>query len=161
MNLFVLDEDPTVAAQLACDKHVIKMTLETAQMLSTIAHAHGAGQFAYKPTHAKHPCTIWVGQSQENFEWAYYHGLALGREYTLRYGKTHKSELVIRRLQPLIQMLPRIGKLSPFAQAMPPEYKHPCAVTAYRRFYQGEKAKFAKWSAPRSRPAWMDTEISL
>lgn len=159
MNLFVLHEDPVIAAQLACDKHVVKMTLETAQMLSTIAHAHGMGQWAYRPTHANHPCTLWVGQSQENFEWAFQHGISLGLEYTLRYNKVHKSQSVIRRLEPLMRLLPKKGKLSPFAQAMPPEYKNSCAVTAYRTFYQKEKARFAKWSFPRSRPEWMGPEF--
>ena len=161
MNLFVLDEDPKVAAELACDKHVVKMTLETAQMLSTVAHAHGMGQWAYRPTHANHPCTLWVGHSQENFEWAFQHGLSLGLEYSLRYRKTHKSELVIRRLESLIKLLPKKGRMSAFAQAMPPEYKRTCPVLAYREFYQKEKARFAKWSSPRSRPWWMDAEIPV
>ena len=146
------------------------MTLETAQMLSTVAHAHGMGQWAYRPTHAKHPCTLWVGESQENFEWAFEHGIALGFEYSLRYSedgpggkryKQHKSVDVIRRLESVMKLLPKMGKLSPFAQAMPDEYRNSCAVTAYRTFYQKEKARFAKWSAPRTRPEWMGPEIFL
>ena len=35
MNIFILDNDPVIAAQMQCDKHVVKMIVESAQMLST------------------------------------------------------------------------------------------------------------------------------
>ena len=35
MNIFVLDKDPHIAAQMHCDRHVPKMIVESAQMLST------------------------------------------------------------------------------------------------------------------------------
>ena len=79
MNLFVLDSDPGLAAQMACDQHVVKMPVETAQMLSTVCRLRGI-PLGYKPTHIHHPCTKWVGMSKENFLWALNHGLGLCRE---------------------------------------------------------------------------------
>ena len=32
MNIFVLDKDPIISAQMQCDKHIVKMPLESAQM---------------------------------------------------------------------------------------------------------------------------------
>ena len=95
MNIFVVDEDPVVAAQQLCDKHVVKMILETAQMLCTVARNHGH-EAPYKVAHPKHPCTLWVGKSAANWQWLIDHGLAMAAEYTRRYGRKHKSEEVIR-----------------------------------------------------------------
>ncbi len=68
MNIFALDTDPVTCAQYHCDKHVIKMILESVQMLSTTCSILGA-EAPYKPTHANHPCTKWVRESWENFGW--------------------------------------------------------------------------------------------
>ena len=60
MNIFVLHKNPIEAAKMACDKHVVKMILETAQMLCTVAHAHGF-EAQYRATHAfcsSHAATI-------------------------------------------------------------------------------------------------------
>ena len=96
MNIFVVDEDPVVAAQQLCDKHVVKMILESAQMLCTVALEHGYEDAPYKKAHPKHPCTLWAGKSAENWQWLITHGLAMAEEYTRRYGRQHKSEAVIR-----------------------------------------------------------------
>ena len=88
MNIFVVDYDPNKSAQDLCDKHVVKMILETAQMLCA---AHPIGTAPYKATHLKHPCTLWVARSIDNYEWLLTHGYALCREYTARYGKRHKT----------------------------------------------------------------------
>lgn len=98
MNIFVLNEDPVICAQLHCDKHVVKMPLETAQMLCTAIHIHTKGQVLtpYKPTHTGHPCVIWTSRSIENFLWLADLGLQLCFEYTYRYGKEHKSQEVIQ-----------------------------------------------------------------
>ena len=76
MNIFVLHEQPDVAAQILCDKHVVKMILESAQMLCTVAHNHGYDA-PYRRTHPKHPCTLWAGKSQENWDWLISHALAM------------------------------------------------------------------------------------
>ena len=92
MNIFVLDYNPTRAAKMQCDKHVVKMALETAQLLCT---AFPGGTAPYKLTHFNHPCAIWCRESLKNYNWLIDHGIALCDEYQHRYGKTHKSKEVI------------------------------------------------------------------
>ena len=81
MNIFVLHHDPQVAAEMACDKHVVKMILETAQMMCTVVAAHDIHP-PYRATHAKHPCTIWASESRTNWQWLTDYGLSLSAEYT-------------------------------------------------------------------------------
>ena len=150
MNIFVLHRDPKIAAQMSCDKHVVKMILETAQMLCSAARAKGAWA-PYRQTHKKHPCTLWTGASKANWEWLTTHGLALCSEYALRYGRRHKSQSVIEYCNKLKLDFTSV-QLTPFAQAMPPQYKNGCAVTAYRDYYHGEKARFATWKT--KTPKW-------
>ena len=94
MNIFVIDKNPRTAARQLCDRHVVKMALETAQILSAVAHQKGFNA-PYKISHQKHPCTIWAGKSFGNWRWLVAHGLAVCDEYTRRYGRTHKSREVI------------------------------------------------------------------
>ena len=152
MNIFILDRDIKTCARYHADQHVVKMILESAQMLCTVVNRTG-GRAPYKSTHAKHPCTLWVGKSLSNWRWLCRLALALNQEYRYRYRTVsdHKSASVIRDL-PLPE-LADIG-LTEFAQAMPEQYKVPGdAVRAYRQFYIGEKAKFAKWTRRRP-PVW-------
>ena len=150
MNIFVLHKDPVRAAQMACDKHVVKMILETAQMLCTAARTKSAWA-PYSATHKGHPCTIWAGRSQGNWDWLVQYGMALCEEYTKRYNKRHKSEAIIRYCGELNIQFER-QEQTPFAQAMPPQYKNDCVVTAYRAYYMGEKAGFATWKT--QTPDW-------
>lgn len=139
------------------DKHVVKMPLETAQMMWTALHRHDETLIDKKPetgplasmfygaTHKGHPCTIWCGDTRTNFAWLYKHGLALCAEYERRYYKKHKSLRAIKHAWTYREIIPE-GELTPFAQAMPDEYKCPGdAVKAYRDYYHGEKYRFAKW----------------
>ena len=146
MNIFVLHTNPEKAAQMLCDKHVVKMILETAQILSTVA------QRGYKPTHAKHPCTLWAKESIQNWNWLCEHGIAMGKEYTARYGKVHKSIDVIQDLIDNPPDLPNKG-LTPFAQAMPDDYKCNDAVSAYRKYYINDKKDIAVWKYSET-PDW-------
>ena len=158
MNIFVLDRDPEVAARMHCDKHVPKMILETAQMLSTAHHVYDTpqAQFVYKKAHLNHPCTIWVRESTANYSWAWHLYLNLLVEFKKRRGKHHKSGELIHHLAHTPPM-PSCG-LTPFAQAMPPEYKQADAVEAYRAYYKGDKAAFAKWEWPTAQtPSWWDS----
>jgi len=150
MNIFVLHYDPKKAAQVQCDKHVVKMILETAQMLCTVAQNCGFNA-PYRATHKNHPCTLWTGKSKQNWDWLIEHGLALCTEYTERYGKVHKSQQHIEWCKDLNISLPTVG-LTPFAQAMPVQYKNKCAVNAYRAYYRGEKSGFATWK--KNKPNW-------
>lgn len=156
MNIFVLDRNPKLAAQMQCDKHVVKMILETAQMLCTVAHANGFNA-PYRATHKNHPCTLWASKSKQNWDWLIEHGIALCCEYTKRYGKIHKSQQHIEWCRSLPIGLPAIG-LTPFAQAMPQQYKHSCPVVAYRAYYHGEKASFAKWKT--KKPKWWGQQVN-
>ena len=154
MNIFVLSRDPVKAAEMLCDTHVVAMGREAAQMLSTAAHMSGV-EVGYKPTHHNHPCTVWARRSKANFEWLLAHGFAICMEYTRRYLHVHGAKtalIAVRDCAWLIRF--KETELTPFAQAMPEQYKHPNAVTAYRAFYKGEKARIAKWRNGRSPPSW-------
>jgi len=153
MNIFVLDSDPEACARAHVDKHVVKMPLETAQMLCTITRQHG-GEARYQATHLHHPCTRWAGESTGNYAWLVQLGLALCAEYTYRYGKRHASGKVIREMAPLPQEL-RIAPRGAFALAMPEEYKKTDAVESYRDYYRGEKQHLHSWKK-KAAPLWIN-----
>ena len=94
MNIFKLDTTPQLCAQTHCDKHVSKMILESAQMLCTSLWTNGQSA-PYKPVHAKHPCTLWAGETRDNYFWLWKLGIALCDEYTYRYGRVHACENVL------------------------------------------------------------------
>ena len=153
MNIFILHENPEEAAKALCDKHVVKMILETAQMLCAV---HPEGVAPYRRTHYNHPCTKWCRISRENYNWLIKHGYAICKEYRLRYGRKHKSQDVIEWCDENQSRLsfPETG-LTEFAQAMPEEYKSESAVVAYRNFYIGEKKPFASWKHSK-KPNWFE-----
>jgi len=99
-----------------------------------------------------HPCTRWCGDSKENFKWAYQHALELCNQYSTRYGKTHSCQGGIEQLSTMDTLIPSTS-LTPFAQAMPDQYKDNDAVKAYRNYYLGEKKSFAKWKNGNT-PSW-------
>ena len=143
MNIFYLDEDPEVAAIVQYNKHVVKMILESAQMLCTAHHCYGDREqkenVPYKQAHLNHPSTIWARRSRATYMWLYEHMLALGHEYTHRYGKVHKS---IIKCKDFLATPPRHIQGTEFTQppqAMPDEYKAECSIEAYWNYYIGEK----------------------
>lgn len=155
MNIFYLDKDPTKCAQYHCDKHVVKMILESAQLLCTAQRELGNDNVPYKSTHVNHPCAIWVRESAENYSWLFRLFIELGREYSHRYGgKIHKSISVcfphVRRLPPRIA---RVDGTRP-AQAMPDEYRCIDPVRAYRNYYIGEKMELLSYTN-RDWPVWI------
>ena len=159
MNIFVLDECPIQSAQMQCDKHIVKMPLETAQMLCSVWHRYGEGdKVPYREVHKNHPCTLWTGDSADNFCWLVQHGMELCFEYTRRYNKIHKCQQVIMDLS-----YPSPSKFNfdnyfgtPHPQCMPDEYK--CAfdesVLAYRKYYVNDKKDIAKWEKSGLMPDW-------
>jgi hypothetical protein len=149
MNIFILDDDPVDAAIAQCDKHIVKMPLESAQMLCTVAFAKGRVA-RYKPTHANHPCTLWVGESLSNWIWCRDHAIALCNEYTFRYGRRHASQDVIEELE-TPDFDKKIG--TAFVQAMPDDVKDSDPVIAYRNYYRKYKKDFVSWRR-RSPPDW-------
>lgn len=182
MNIFVLHEEPRIAATMMCDKHIPKMIVESAQMLST-AHRMLDGipekrpsksgkrmvnyyvhpdsyleKTLYKAVHHYHPCTTWTMESKTNYEWHYEHFLGLGDEFKYRFNKDH---LTINKIGELLKQtpknIPNIG-LTEFAQAM--SHYPDCKVTgepvvAYRNYYHAAKP-FAKWEKGRQPPNWWE-----
>lgn len=158
MNIFVLHTNPFFCARYHNNAHVVKMILETAQLISTANHIRGTHKkWMYRPTHQKHPCTLWTAQSKHNLRWLTALGYYLCREYRYRYGRVHKTELRIftpqRALRDIDPELVSADKVTPFAQAMPDECKNCDAVTAYRTYYKTHKRGLAKWRK-RPAPAW-------
>jgi hypothetical protein len=150
MNIFFLDQDPQIAAQYHCDKHVVKMILESAQLLYC---AHWMTDplilpaDAYKMTHKNHPCCIWVRESRENYMWLAALGWWLCKEYQHRYGaeKTHKTQ---KHIEWLLANPPEIEcyGITPFRQAMPDEYKRPESLDAYRVYYIEAKTRMLAYT---------------
>ena len=159
MNIFILDKDPEVAASYQHDKHVVKMVLESTQMLST-AHWLNNSTAKYKPTHVRHPSTVWAATSLQNYMWLARHALALSKEYTKRFGKTHKChELIVDLLNNPPKQIPDIG-LTDFAIAMDrTKYGH-CIVNgdpveSYRNYYRVAKLKLSGWNKGTPEPDWL------
>ncbi len=165
MNIFYLDRDPQKAAEFQYNKHVVKMILESAQMLST-AHRILVGDHyidassgrriqrwklnnphmenvLYKAAHVNHPSNLWVRQNKNNYFWLYEHMVALGKQFTERYDKIHLS--IKKCLKPL-SLAPKGISNEPFnqpPQCMPEEYKDKCSIKAYWNYYIGEKHSVA------------------
>ena len=146
MNIFFLDEDPTMSAQYHVDKHVVKMILETAQLLCGVHHATAPDNtyVPYKLSHKNHPCSIWARTSLSNYLYLCELGLELCKEYTYRYGKRHKSQDVIEWCLINKPNVPDVEFTEP-AKAMPDEYKVGDVVQSYRNYYMGAKSGFATW----------------
>ena len=150
MNIFYLDRDPKIAAQMMCDKHVVKMILESAQMLSTAHRVLDGDEYAdkvglYKMAHKNHPSTIWVRQCYQHYWWLYAHMVALMEEYTYRYGKHHATERLKVPLSEYPKAIPVSGLvLGAFQcdaaftdppQCMPEVCKDEDTVLAYQNYY--------------------------
>ena len=165
MNIFMLDSDPAVAARYHCDKHVVKMILESAQLLSTAINLnsntrHPSVNQMYKTTHANHPCSLWVQESRDNALWLVEMTHALNAEYKYRYRRmvNHKSwdMLTSARIKQRLKCLPSYGMTTP-ALAMPDRYwvLDPFdAVASYRAYYRGSKADMLSYTR-RELPEWL------
>lgn len=154
MNIFYLDTELEMCARYHCDAHVIKMILESAQILCTVLWMHDIVA-PYRPTHQKHPCVLWANQSLANWCWLRDLAGALNQEYKYRFNHTqhHRSYDVIESLP--LPPLADIG-LTEIPQVMPIEYQHASPVIAYRRYFIGCKPHLAKWKN-RPIPAWFDS----
>lgn len=181
MNIFILNSDPIIAAQEQCDKHVVKMIVESGQMLST-AHRMLDGtverrpsksgkttvnyyklpdereDIMYKAVHFNHPCSIWTRESISNYRWHYDHFIALCDEYTYRYGKVHSTDTKLR--EPLFKLphnMPLVES-TPFRLAMQsnPECMFEDAVKSYRAFYHTKQKRFKMDWSKRPIPEWFN-----
>ena len=157
MNLFLLSSSKRKGARMHCNRHVVKMILETTQLLWTAVHVGGVDVEklpikAYRKTHMWHPTAIWVRKTPKNWAFAVAFGLELCAEYTRRYGKVHKCEAHLRFLRKFGYVEPlerraiknKCGAMkngcTPFPLAMPEDcvvYKggKPHAVRSYRKYY--------------------------
>ena len=159
MNVFYLDRDPVICAKYHCDRHVVKMILESAQLLCSVINEYANEQITpYKTTHRNHPCTIWVKQSIHNALWLYDLTEALNDEFMFRFDKKveHKSyqmlrEANIRNL--LYYYLPDSPQTEP-ALAMPEYCKLSDPVESYRLYYTLEKQHLLKYTR-RELPKWL------
>lgn len=153
MNIFYFDSDFEICARDHCDVHVIKMILESAQILCTVLWLHDIAA-PYRPTHQRHPSVLWANQSLSNWCWLKALAGALNKEYQYRFHHdvNHRSYDVIESLP--LPPLPDMG-LTEMPQVMPPEYQHACPVTAYRRYFMGCKTHLAKWKK-RPAPLWFN-----
>ena len=167
MNIFYLDKDPIIAAQMSCDKHVVKMILESAQMLCSTHRVLDGDEIAdskgmYKMAHKNHPSTIWTRSSVQNYIWLWRHMTALMREYTHRYGKVHATETKLAKIfKNPPKNLPE-GPQQEFAVAIAenqtcrqvPGFDKLPVVNKYQQYILNDKP-FAVWSK-RDKPSWFN-----
>jgi hypothetical protein len=168
MNLFILSLIQREIAQYMMDKHVSKILLEAVQMLCSakriLSPDDEINDRIYKLAHKNHPVTIWCRKSKANFVWTLDLVEELHNEWKYRYGhpetKFHKSYLMavlLRENMPKDEAFEEEG-MTPFALAMPVQYKTDDAVESYRNYYMSEeKQKIATWNKKRERPAWYKT----
>lgn len=164
MNIFFLSDDPVEAARMACDKHVVKMILESTQMLYTAMHCTRGGKYLldtcpytpYKIAHKNHPSSIWARSSLANYNWLCELALAYADEYRFRYG-SHKEHACEKHLNWLYENPPDLPEydFEEPPQCMPDQYKDDSCVEAYRNYYIGEKLSFVKYTR-REVPYWLE-----
>ena len=162
MNIFFIHADPVISAKAMTNKHVVKMILESAQMLSTahlildgvqktglsksgrkqVQYDHPLKDSLYKATHSNHPSSVWCRATSANYQWLYNHFIALCNEYTDRYGKIHITEIKLAKILSNTPTNIHTAGLSEMPQAMDDVYKvHGDSVAGYRKYYEATKLK--------------------
>lgn len=161
MNIFYLHHDPRICAQYHVDKHVVKMILESVQILCTALHLNNyKDHIPYKATHIKHPCVLWAASAQCNWYWLKELAIALEFEWSYRFhmsnpGKRHKSMLELDKVntETALADLPLAQWKDP-PMAMPDEYKIGSAIDSYRCYYLCGKSHLHSYTK-REYPEWM------
>lgn len=153
MNVFILDKNLETSVRYHCDKHVVKMILEAAQIASTV-HWETDGEGPYKPTHRNHPLVRWACSSLAAYRYVVKYGLELCKEYTYRYGKTHKTEEKLLWLKANEPDVPRVG--TKFCIVVADD----CIVSgdeveSYRQYYLKHKSHILSWRK-RPVPYWVE-----
>ena len=167
MNIFALDTDWALAAQSQCDKHVVKMILESAQMLCTAKRMLDLKELKpteeeklYRATHTNHPCSKWARETSGNYRWLYRHFCSLCDEYTHRYERVHATDELLRDL--LLQPprnIERNGKtVRPLA--MPKVFHSSDPILSYRHYYRYKQAWVDMHWTGRDRPDWLQPKPS-
>jgi hypothetical protein len=181
MNIFFLDIDPEACAKFHCDKHVVKMILESAQLLSTAHRILDGVEYTelsdsgrrlkrwkvkdaekesllYKATHVNHPCAIWARSAPQHYAWLYALLTFLCKEYTYRYGKVHKVERegLLKTLGHYPLNIKK-GNVSPPPKAMPDQYKNEdSTIESYRNYYKVAKKELLAYRK-REIPEWLSS----
>jgi len=160
MNIFFLHLNPEECAKMHANTHVVKMILESLQLLCS-AHYISNSDFKppYKLTHKNHPCSIWVRTSLSNYNWLLMLTEELCKEYTYRYGKIHKSQKYLQSMRENIPPIPDIGFTEP-AKAMPNGYKEDDVIDSYRNYYFYGKKHLHIWKK-RPKPEWLEDYLDL
>jgi hypothetical protein len=176
MNIFYLDKDTKICAEMHVDKHCVKMILEYAQLLSTahrVLDGHESTTLSvsgrkkkvwtigdhrddviYSATHINHPSAIWVRQSDKNYSWLFEMFQSLLKEYTYRYGKNHACEKLLWALEVRPNNIPR-GIFTEPTPAMPDHYKVAGdSIQSYKNYYLGDKTRMFSWKN-RETPSWI------
>lgn len=157
MNIFYTDPNPEIAARSLCNRHVVKMGMESVQILGTVFPQHAT---TIKHTHFNHPCSIWVRKSPENFAWLLKHATAIFYEYECRYGRIHQWDRKLFELESLFNQISNISRYFPQLdfieppKCMPEEFKVESVCQSYRNYYIGDKSRFAKWMSIDQIPNW-------
>jgi len=156
MNLFYLDNDLVKCAEYHCNKHIVKMPLEAAQLVSTAVQHYNLNfdkSLVYKSTHVNHPWSIWTRQTQGNFVLVCKYGIELCKEYTFRYNKRHACQDKLEYISSL-KINDNITVLE-MPQCMPEEFKHHDIISAYRNYYQFKKSSIKFSYKNRKEPEWL------
>jgi len=187
MNIFYLDKNPIKAAEMACDKHVCKMIIESAQMLSTAHRIIDGSEYygktangrkikrwlhpdddlelsLYLASHVKHPSTLWVMQSAYNYIWLYNHMMALNEQFKLRYQKPF-DHMTVQKLGKILKEIPKNIPLNKIGTEPPPAMPDECkvpgdSIASYRKYYIMKKREFATWKYPATMPDWYKKGIN-
>jgi hypothetical protein len=175
MNIFAVHDDPVLSATELPDKHVVKMPLECCQMLAVvfskwylncgvIVKRDGTEYATEKGAFRNHPCTKWVAESPHNTQWLIAHGLALCEEYTYRYDKMHGCHPSLT-LAGLNYQYGCPDKHTPFARAMPEEWKFDDSIStheAYQRYIASKPWVPTNYlRQPHNKPSWVDCYAPL
>ena len=178
MNIFVVDRDPIRAASQLPDRHVTKMILESAQMLSIVFSKHywDIGEVAKvngdpfkteRGAFKNHPCTQWAADSEYNCAWLIQHAMGLLAEFNLRYGKQHglnKSLFNVKRLfhREVGHAITCHKMVESFARAMPEQWKFDDTIddiTAYQLYVSSKPWVYDNYiRRPDRRPTWLTNE---
>ena len=165
MNIFYLNEDPKQCAREHIDKHVVKMIIEYAQLMSTAHRMLDGTEYwdktkagrrirrwkledrreeqLYKASHINHPDAQWVRQTTGNYAYLWQLFNALCNEYTYRYGRVHETDRKLRGVLICPPQNLKEGDMTEPPQCMPDHCKHSDVITAYKNYYIQEKKSFS------------------
>lgn len=161
MNIFAVEKCPTLAARALCDAHVIKMALESTQLLCTslrllLGDKSKAVEGLYKATHINHPCTRWVTANTGAWCWTYLHGIALIAEYKRRYLQTHACGDVLKGLY-IRRGLEDIDQVQLLARRAPPLGANTWdeTIAHYRAYYKIKQRTLTRFTYRCNPPSWL------